>query len=354
MSDASRRVSLATQDGGSREHGPVRRRRTEVARSIHEHRRCDDRKGPLGKAGLRRKHFDIHRALVATSALVRKMLTQTGRSHVAQAPDTRTLCALEVPARLWRALCEAGPCPGGTPEPDLTERWWLVEIEAPAEDEPNAIALWEADGAEVCLAAFLCPGERGEAPFVTVVTWRTAAHGERTGAGLAALRSPVHADDPDNPVSRAGLEQIVETLAAPETGAVARAKAAIIVHLEADGREAPLAAYRPSTGGAMARGGTLRAANTSTTALFAIERAPEPERAEPQGAGGGQGLREGRALEERQEVRAHWKRQAYGPQLSKRRRRVIASYKRGPKPEEDQIVLTRLAEGEGGTRRKPR
>ena len=56
-------------------------------------------------------HASAHPALEATSALVRKMLEQTGRNHVAHAPDERTLCALEVPARLWRALAEAGPCP---------------------------------------------------------------------------------------------------------------------------------------------------------------------------------------------------------------------------------------------------
>lgn len=286
-----------------------------------------------------------HPALAATSALVRKMVVQTGRSHVARASDARTLCALEVPARLWRALGEAGPCPGGTLEPDLAERWWLVEIEAPAEDEPNAVALWEADGAEVTLAAFLCPGERGEPPFVTVVTWCTGPEGARNGAGLAALRAPPVADDPASPESRAGLEQVVEALAAPETGAVARTKAAIMVHLEADGQAAPLGAYRPSAGGAALRCETPRTGQRSPTALFAIERAPEPERDDSHGAGGGQGPRAGARLEERQRVRAHWKRQAYGPRHSKRRRRIIESYKRGPKPGEDQILMTRLAEG---------
>ena len=70
-----------------------------------------------------------HPALEATGALVRKMLAQTGRNHVARAPDARTLCALEIPARLWRALGEAGPCPHPPRGPDLSERWWLVEIE---------------------------------------------------------------------------------------------------------------------------------------------------------------------------------------------------------------------------------
>ena len=168
--------------------------------------------------------------------------------------------------------------------PQLSERWWIVEIEAPGDDEPNAIALWEADGAEVALAGFLCPGERGGAPFVTVVTWRASAEGERSGAGLAALRTPVHADDPDNPESRAGLEQIVEALTAPDTGPIARAKTAIALHLANDGRAAPLASYRPSTDSAHARCGDAGATPPkSITALFAIERAPEPETAEPHG-----------------------------------------------------------------------
>ena len=189
----------------------------------------------------------------------------------------------------------------------MSERWWIVEIEAPGDDEPNAIALWEADGAEVALAGFLCPGERGGAPFVTVVTWRTSAEGERSGTGLAALRSPVHADDPDNPESRAGLEQIIETLTAPDTGPIARAKTAIALHLANDGRAAPLASYRPSTDSAHARCGDAgQQPPKSITALFAIERAPEPEtaqahegkRAQPRGRRAAQGAPESaRALQ---------------------------------------------------------
>ena len=116
------------------------------------------------------------------------------------------------------------------------------------------------------------------------------------------------------------------------------------MHLESDGRAAPLAQYRPSAGGATARGERLHRGNGSATALFAIERAPEPERAQSHGAGGGQGPGGGAPLEERQRVRAHWKRQAFGPRLSRRRRIVVESYQRGPAPEDDQIVVTRLAE----------
>ena len=201
------------------------------------------------------------------------------------------------------------------------------------------------------LAAFLHPRERGQAPFVTVVTWRTGANGDRSVEGLAALRAPIHVDDPDNPASRAGLEQVVETLAAPAIGVIARAKTAITVHLEADGRAVPLAQYRPSAGGATARGETARRGKESATALFAIERAPEPERAEPHGAGDGQGIGNRGPLEERQRVRAHWKRQAFGPRLARRRRIVVESYERGPAPHGDQIVMTRLAEGGPHARR---
>ena len=229
----------------------------------------------------------------------------------------------------------------------LSERWWIVEVEAPADDEPNAIALWEADDAEVALAGFLCPGERGGAPFVTVVTWRTSAEGERSSAGLAALRAPVHADDPDNPESRAGLEQIIEALTAPHTGPIARAKTAIALHLANNAQAPALRSYRPSAGSARARGDDAGARPPrSITALFAIERAPEPETAKPHAEGWGHGRGGGGRLEERQRVRAHFKRQAFGPRLSRRRLIVIEGYRRGPAPEEDQIVVTRLAEGE--------
>ena len=287
-----------------------------------------------------------HPALEATSALVLKMLAQTGRNHVARAPDARTLCALEIPARLWRALGEAGPCPHPPPEPELSERWWLVEVEAPADDEPNAIALWEADGAEVALAAFLGVDDGSGAPFLTVVTWRTTADGERSRSGLAALGCPVHVDDPDNAESRAGTWHVIDSLAAPDTGPIARAKTAIALHLASDGRAAPLTTYRPSTAGASARGEELPAGRASITALFALERAPEPEPAEGSSTGEGRPWSGAKRLRARHHVRAHWKRQAFGPKLARRRWIVVEGYARGPAPREEQIVMTRLAERE--------
>ena len=269
-----------------------------------------------------------------------------GLGGVARAQDARTLCALEIPARLWRALGEAGPRPHPAEALDLSDRWWLVEVEHPRDEEPNTIALWEEDGAEVVLAAFLCDDDGGGVSFPTVVTWRTTSEGERSEVGVAVLKGLIKANDPESPENRVGTIQIIDALAAPDSGAIARAKTAIAMHLENDGRATPLASYRASTGSTSTQRQEVSTGRRSITALFAIERAPEPEPAEehPTGEGhrpGGRGR-----LRERHHVRAHWKRQAYGPKRSKRRWKVIEGYTRGPEPEEDQIAMTRLAEGQ--------
>lgn len=285
-----------------------------------------------------------HPALEAISALVRKMLEQTERNHVARATDARTLCGLEIPARLWRALAEAGPCPQPHQCPELGDRWWLVEIEDPADDEPNAIALWDADGDEVTLAAYLGVDDGQGRSCITVLSWRTTADGERTHAGLAALRSPVHVDDPHNAESRAGRQIIIDSLTQPDTGSIARVKTAIALHLENDGEPTPLGSYRPSTAATRARNGALPALQTSITALFALERAPDPEAAQEHATGEGRGASGNGGFRARHHVRAHWKRQAFGPQLSHRRWIVVEPYARGPAPAQNQIVVTRLPE----------
>ena len=294
-----------------------------------------------------------HPALEATSALIRKMLGQTGRGHVARASVDRTLCALEVPSRLWRALREAGPCPEPAAPPELDRRWWLVEIEQPADDEPNALALWEEDEAEVSLAAFLDIDAGGGVPFVTMVSWRTAPDGERSRAGVAVLKYPVHVDDPASPESQGGAKLVIDTLAAPGTGLVARAKTAIALHLAHDGEAPPLGPYRASTAGTGPARQGAGATRRSFTTLFALKRAPEPERGEDHATGPG-GHRRGGAgpLLARQSVAPHWKRQAYGPRHSRRRWIVIEGYERGPAPGDDQIEVTRLAERQRPTTHK--
>ena len=282
-------------------------------------------------------------ALSATSALVHKMLAQTGRSDVVWGEDDRRLCALEIPSRLWRALAEAGPRPSPA-SIELDMRWWLVEIEAPCEEEPNAVALWKDGEDVVTLAAFLCDDEPGRPRFVTIVTWRTCAAGTRKGEGLAALKQPIHINDPTNAENRDALRHVIETLAEPETGAIARANSAIALHLETVERPAPLGAYRASRSGESQA--TTRREHAASQWLFAIERAPQPEPA-ARGDGSGVGNRGERgALEELQHVRAHWKRQAFGPRLTRRRLIIVKDYERGPKPREDQIVLTRLAQAQ--------
>ena len=189
----------------------------------------------------------------------------------------------------------------------------------------------------------------GNPPCLTVVTWRTGADGERTRVGVAVLGSPVRVDDPDSPESQAGAKWVIDTLAEPDTGSVARARAAIALHLANGGEPAPLGPYRASTAGAATTRQGPAATRRSPTMLFALTRAPEPERCE-HGATGRGGHRRGGGgrLLARQEVGPHWKRQAHGPRHSKRRWQLIERYERGPAPEEDQVVLTRLAERQGG------
>ena len=312
------------------------------------HARIDSETWSALEKTLREDHVaarGAYPALEATGALVRKMLEQTGRDHVARAPDARTLCALETPARLWRALGEAGPCPQPPAALELSERWWLVEVESPADEEPNAVALWEADGAEVVLAAFLCDDDSAAASFLSVITWRTTPDGERSRPGVATLTCPPHVDDPDNAESRAGMQHVIDTLAAPDTGSIARVKTAIALHLASDGRAAPLASYRPATPGGRKEGGGGAARRHSIMTLFALERAPEPEPAQERSTAERDHRGGGGRLTARHHVRAHWKRQAFGPRLSRRRWIVVEGYARGPAPGDDQIVVTRLAEG---------
>ena len=299
----------------------------------------------LREGGLAKR--SAHPALAATSALVRKMLTQTGRNHAAEAPDDRTLCALEIPARLWRALREAGRCPEPPAPPDLTDRWWLVEIEEPADDEPNLVALWEEDGEAVTLAVFLGVDNGAGGSCPTVVSWHTGADGRRCRSGVAVLRDPVHVDDPANADGQAGARLVIDTLAAPDTGTVARVRSAIALHLSADGEPTALGPYRANAAGGRALRETPPVRHGSFTALFALRRAPEPERGEDRATGKAGHRAGGRGpLLERQEVGPHWKRQAHGPRHSKRRWIVVERYERGPAAEADQIEVTRLAERE--------
>lgn len=286
-----------------------------------------------------------HPALEATSALVRKMLVQTERHHVARAPDDRTLCALEIPARLWRALREAGPRPEPPAPPDLSDQWWLVEIEQPADDEPNLVALWEEDGEEVTLAAFLGVDDGAGGACPSILVWRTSADGRRSRTGVAALRYPVHVDDPANADGQASAQLVIDTLAVPDTGTVTRVRSAIALHLSADGEPTALGPYRASTAGAHSPREAACERRGSYTALFALRRAPEPERGQDGAGAKGRHRAGGRGpLLDRQEVGPHWKRQAHGPRHSKRRWIVVERYERGPAPEDDQIEVTRLAE----------
>ena len=236
------------------------------------------------EAACRESRLEPHSAspaLGAVSALVRKMLVQTERAYVAPAPDDRPLCALEIPARLWRALAEAGPCPDGPPQAELRDRWWLVEIERPAPDEPHAIALWDRDGTEVGLAVFDVGAHGGADWTLSVVSWERTPDGAIATSAVAVLTYPARVDDPADAERQAAKQTVIGLLTAAGTGPVARAKTAIGLHLANGGAATPLAPYRPSTGtgnGARERATPGRGPG-ALPALFALERAPEPVQA---------------------------------------------------------------------------
>ena len=294
----------------------------------------------VGVPGANTPH--LHPALAATSALVRKMLAQTARNHIAPNPDARTLSALQIPKALWRAIGEAGPCPGGH-DIDLEQGWWLVEIEQPADEVPNTIALWRDGDDEVTLTAFLCPNGK-QRLVLSICTWRTRPDGTRTPPAIAALKCPVHIERPDDPATRDGIGKLMDILTAPD-GAVGRAKSAIAMHRANNDATPPaLAPYRQSQH-AGRENGASGAATPPGTELFAIERAPEPVAHTGTTQAFASRQLEGQALTERQRVRAHWKHQPFGPKRSRRRWIVVESYQRGPAPRDDQITLTRLAAG---------
>ena len=290
-------------------------------------------------------------ALAAAGALVSKMLVQTERAPVARADDARGLSAIEIPARLWKALAAAGPCPDRTPALDLDEGWWLVEIERPGDEDPNAIALWEDAGARVTLAVFMEGKGRIDKAGVSVLTWRTHADGTISDTGVGILTTPIRVDDPNDHERRAATARIIASLTMSGTGAIARAETAIALHRAHRGETAPLGPYRASVNRGHERTARAGRAGAGVTRLFALERAPEPERAPEASRDGSAGQqRAGAPLKALHTVGAHWKRQAHGPRRSKRRWIVIEPYERGPKAEADQIVMTRVAERQGAPR----
>ena len=165
--------------------------------------------------------------------------------------------------------------------------------------------------------------------------------------GVAVLAFPMRVDDPKSPQSQAGAKTVIDAMTAPDTGPIARAKTAIALHLATDGRAAPLGRYHPSGRYARTGSGAAPPGHMPTPTLFALERAPEPEPAEAHARGDEQHGSDGGRLRTRHQVRAHWKRQAFGPQLARRRWIVVEGYARGPTPRDDQIVMIRIAERTG-------
>lgn len=296
-----------------------------------------------------RHRTDTHPAVGALATLVRRMLAQTGRTHLASASTARTLVGIEIPTRLWQALREAGPAPDGLETIDRADREWLVEIERPGDEDPELLTLWSDGVRSEGMAAFVCP-EDGDREAISVMAWRT--NGETViDHGAVALRCPAQASDPGNTSANTSLRTLIEGLGAPRTGAIARARTAIALHIANRGEPAPLGPYRPAHTHGSEKTEHQDRSGYGTTDLFALDRAPDPERSHHAiGSAEPGGSRTGTALQARQRVQAHFKRQAIGPGRKSRRLIVIESYYRGPAPREDQIAITRLAETHANAR----
>ena len=252
------------------------------------------------------------------------------------------------PRRCGGRSARRGRARGARPSPDLSERWWLIEVEAASRrraERHRAMGEQRRSG-HACSVPL--PRRAGRSAVHHGCDVQPAPTGSVAHKDSQRCARPSTPTNPDNP--RAAQDCSTSSRRSPRRtqAPFARAKTAIAVHLESDGRAAPLAQYRPSAGGATARGERLHRGNGAATALFAIERAPEPERAESHGAGGGQGLGEAR----------HSRSASAYARTGSARRSVLGSpddgesssraYQRGPVPEDDQIVLTRLAERHGG------
>ena len=107
-------------------------------------------------------------------------------------------------------------------------------------------------------------------------------------------------------------------------------------------------AFDPSRAARPAGGEGTKPAHRAPTAtpdsIFQLIRAPDPIVADPRERTGTGTGRNGHELTERHYVKAHYKRQAYGPGQSLRQVICVEGYWRGPEPDDGYVPLERLAD----------
>ena len=292
-----------------------------------------------------------------------KVLTQTRRHAVIQYRAPGTVYGLKVPDKLWRAISEAGPHPQPS-DVHADGAWWYVEIEAPGPGEPRAVGLWnqtDANGETLKTGIGIWTNGPDASPETPVlVAWRIEPGDPRPGGSWAVIgrdgTTPIAPGTISYQFHRSGdrdreMEERSYVLFGGEHPLVDRVRAAITEHL-VRGKSEPLqlapGPLRPArTNGGDTGDDAPEAAGSES--VFVLVRAPEPVRssADPGGADPRERGRDGldRPLGERHYVNAHYKRQAHGPGSQLRKIICVEGYWRGPEPGDDEIMLTRMAEG---------
>lgn len=299
-------------------------------------------------------------AIKAATYFIGKILKQTGRAQVLKSPHEGTIHGIKVPPRLWRALGEAGPRPD-LPDLFTDNRWWYVEIEDPAEHEPDGVAVWMhiyANGSRKEIGFGIWtrgPDITAANPLLGAWILPTDPADPERGFGWARLDVTPHAPGSPGP----GLPQALtdqynklvrDTVETARRDIRGRAFAAIAEHLTR-GTIEPLTLADPVFQEATGEAGPPADNSTdpkrppeAADSMFQLVRAPDPVVSDASRRGGNGAGAHGTELTERQYVKAHYKRQVHGPQQSLRRIICVEGYWRGPEPDAEHVPLERLAE----------
>ena len=244
----------------------------------------------------------------------------TGKSEPSSDGHLIELHGIEVPRAMWDALGEAGQPPGkeqlfrgGEGE---ANRAWFVEIEKPGHNEPRSMAVWERESEDGNIhgLGIWSAGDNASEEQPLVVGW--TMNENQVLYSTAKLGGKVRFDD-EQEIADLGRTLAITTMQGDGCvlervlGAI---KIAVIDQYQTWVEPTPAARIGWSetrTHESTERSGTRE---DGTSSIFGIVRAGNPEIVDQRGGPGtghGTGNGGGR-LKERQEVRAHWKRQVHG------------------------------------------
>ena len=302
-------------------------------------------------------------AIHCVNEFVYQTLTQTGRSTMVHSRTQTQVQGIKVPPRLWKAIGEAAPHPEPA-NPYANGQWWYVEIEEPGPLEPRAVALWmnetiEDNEAESGFAIWT-EGPMGTLEAPAVIGWRNPLGAGERGWGWAVLEpSPLaygtlsmgeHAAQ--QTAAHPKFERLFAILMEGDGSVHEKIRAAITEHLTR-GEAIPLGLAQETlreanTPARLKRSGNReQAARPRMDSIFSLVRAPDPVQADRDNAAtashGGTGEPRG-PLTEHHYVRAHYKRQPYGPGQTLRKVICVEGYWRGPEPDESHVRLERLSD----------